>query len=113
LIKLPSDRIILQAIYDKYHESFLNFEANMADRESKIMVPIDCEAIADQLRVHPEIVFGRLYYHLQREHGYKRDEGEPRVAFFVIEAGSRRHCVNLPLLASVLAGLQEDHEWKL
>jgi hypothetical protein len=64
-MRVPSDRKILQTIYDQYHESLENFDRNMADRESKILVPIDCVEIARTLKVHPDIVFGRLYYHLE------------------------------------------------
>ena len=110
---IPTDRKILQAIYDRYADSLENFDRNLADRDSKIMVPIDCEDIGRELKVNPDIVFGRLYYHLEEKHGYDRDNGS-RVALFALAAGKDRHCVNLPLLASVLAGLQEErarHMW--
>jgi hypothetical protein len=115
MIRIPTDRKILQAIYDRHADSLENFDRNMADRDSKIMVPIDCEEIGRGLKVNSDIVFGRLYFHLEQKHGYDRDNGA-RVAFFARVAGKDRNCVNLPLLASVLAGLQEEwarHMWAL
>ncbi|MNO49572.1 hypothetical protein D3C76_399270 [compost metagenome] len=70
-------------------------------------MPIDCKMIAKELDVDGDIVYGRLYYHLEQKHGYTRSDGS-NVAFFSMMVGSDRHCVNFPLLASVLAGLQEE-----
>lgn len=36
-------------------------------------------------------------------------EGSNRVSFFSLGVEGDRHCVNFPLLASVLAGLQEEN----
>jgi hypothetical protein len=71
------------------------------------MVPIDCPEVAEQLNVHVNIMFGRLYYHLEKKHGYDQQDGS-RVAFFALQCGKDRYCVNLPLLASVLAEFQEQ-----
>jgi len=106
-MKIPTDRQVLQAIYDRYKDSLEHFDRNLADRQSKIMVPIDCEEIAQRLQVHPDIVFGRLYYHLDQKYGYKMPDGS-RASLFAMVAGRDRDCVNLPFLASVLAGLQEE-----
>lgn len=108
-MKPPSDIKILSAIYKLYDEEFKNYtqEPDVQNgRVSKIYVPIDCKMIAKELSVDSDIVFGRLYYHLEQKYGYKRDDD--RVAFFSLGVGSDRHCVNFPLLASVLAGLQEE-----
>ncbi|AZF43448.1 hypothetical protein C4J87_3297 [Pseudomonas sp. R1-43-08] len=105
----PSDLKILNAIYKLYYEEFKNFTQApdvQNGRVSKIYVPINCMVIAKDLNVDSDIVFGRLYYHLEQKYGYKKDDG--RVAFFSLGVGSDKHCVNFPLLASVLAGLQEE-----
>ena len=120
-MKTPSDLKILSTIYDLYYEEFCNYTriADMPDmpeiqngREAKIHVPIDCKMIAKKLGVDSDIVFGRLYYHLEQKYGYKRDD-DSRVVFFSLGAGRDRHCVNFPLLDSVLAGLQvEDSKFQ-
>ncbi|MDH4610800.1 hypothetical protein [Pseudomonas sp. BN102] len=63
--------------------------------------------IANELDTDGDIIFGRLYYHMEQKYGYRRDDGS-RVAFFLLQAGNDHKCVNFPLLASVLAGMQEE-----
>jgi len=53
-------------------------------------------------------LFGRLYYYLDKKHGYKQDDGT-LVPLFSLKVGEDTHCVNFPLLASVLASLQSEH----
>jgi len=106
-MRVPTDLGILEKIYDRYYPMFAEFSKDTAARKSKIYVPVDIEGIARELRVDGDIVFGRLYYHLEEKYGYTRPGGE-RVHFFALEVGGDRHCVNFPLMASVLAGLQEE-----
>jgi len=109
-MKSPSDLKVLSAIYDMYYEEFKNFtrEPDVENgRASKIYVPINCKKIASDLDVDSDIIFGRLYYHLEHKYGYTNEDGT-KVHFFTLGVESDRHCVNLPLLASVLAGLQEE-----
>jgi len=105
-MKIPTDRKILEAIFNHYKTCFERYEVS-ADRSSKIYVPIDCQKIADLLGTERDIVFGRLYYHLERKHGYTQQDGT-KVHFFVLKVGNDAKCVNFPLLVSVLAGLQEE-----
>ena len=106
--RLPTDLQILDAIYDRYYETFAKFPTG--SRSSKIHVPIDILQIAHDLKVDDDIVFGRLYYHLQHKYGYKQDDGSS-VSFFALRIGNDVHCVNFPLMASVLADLR-DQSWK-
>lgn len=106
-MRLPTDYAILRAIYARYYKTFAAFQKDMPDRSAKIVVPIDVSAIAAQFRVDPDIVFGRLYYHLEEKYGYSRPNGT-RVAFFALAAGEDKHCVNFPLLGSVLAGMHQE-----
>lgn len=104
IMKLPTDREILQVIYDLYRA-----------QEQTAMLPIDCTQVAERLGTSAALVFGRLHFHLQPKYGYENRDGT-RVAFFALQAGESRYCVNLPLLSSVLAGLREDHsryQWSL
>lgn len=107
--KTPTDLELLNAIYEKYYDQFAQYSKDSPDRDSKIYVPIDCVSIASQLGVDGDIVFGRLYYDLENRYGYTRDDGA-KVHFFAFVVGKDRHCVNLPLLASVLAGLRHENK---
>lgn len=115
-MKPPSDLKILRTIYKMYYKDFESFNvAGKKTRETKGYVPIDCKRVAKKLRVDPDIVFGRLYYHLENKHGYKQPDGS-KVHFFSRQVGKDEKCVNFPMLASVLAGLQADHSkflWSL
>ncbi|MDU8644366.1 hypothetical protein RYA97_04415 [Pseudomonas syringae group sp. 26L6] len=105
----PSDRKILRTIYKMYYNDFCAFTIDGPNnRESKIYVPINCERVAKKLKVDKDIVFGRLYYHLQQRHAYKKEDGT-LVPFFSLGVGKEIRCVNFPLLDSVLASLHADH----
>ncbi|WLG52247.1 hypothetical protein [Pseudomonas sp. FP1742] len=107
-MKIPSDRKILNTIYKLYYKEFETFTTGAENgRATKVYLPIDCKKIAKKLNVDDDIVFGRLYYHLEEKYGYRRDDGS-RVAFFSLKVGPDDKCVNFPLLVSVLAGLQEE-----
>jgi len=107
--KLPTDLQILNEIYEQYYNSFAKYTKDGKDRDSKIYLPIDIEMIAKRWKVDADIVFGRLYYHLNKKHGYKKDDGSS-VHLFTLVAGKDRHCVNFPLVASVLADLREENK---
>jgi len=110
-MKTPSDRKVLNIIYKLYYEEFTNHSGEkdvQNGRKSKIFVPIDCKLIARQLNVDNDIVFGRLYYHMEEKYGYARDSGG-RVAFYTKIAGEENWFINFPLMASVLAGLEQEN----
>ena len=108
-MKVPTDLEILSKIYDMYYEEFSNFTRGEENgRQTKIYLPINCAAIASELGVDADIVFGRLYYHLNNQYGYRKNDGS-NVPFFELMVGSDSKCVNFPLLASVLAGLQDEN----
>jgi hypothetical protein len=113
-MKVPTDRAILNDIYDHYYKSFTDFSAEVsergsAERNTKIYVPVDIRGVSNRLGVDPDIVFGRLYYHMEKKYGYQRSGGE-HVHFFAFSVGPDKHCINFPLLGAVLAGLRE--EWR-
>lgn len=64
--KPPTDRKILQLIHDRNYDDFCRYSEEQKIRASKIYLPIDCAAIARQLSFDPDIIFGRLYYHLEK-----------------------------------------------
>jgi hypothetical protein len=110
---LSTDREILRLIYDRYYSDFVHFERDPKTRGTKVYIPIDIPAIAQALAVEPEIIFGRLHYHLEPK--YSRADGNVKVPFFQVSfPGSgpqhaERHVINFPLLESVLAELEYEH----
>ena len=106
-MKIPTDLEILNTIYRIYNSDFVAFEREGGSRSSKIYVPIDCRRVAGELKVDPDIVFGRLYYHLEKQFGYKQND-EINVHFFALKVGNDSKCVNFPLMTSVLAGLRQE-----
>lgn len=62
--------------------------------------------IAKNLGVDPDIIFGRLYYHLDKKYGYTQTDGS-QVHLFAFTVGKDRHAVNFPLLSAVLAELEQ------
>lgn len=106
-MRIPTDIEILNTIYSMYHSDFVAFEKGGRSRDTKIYVPIDCKKIAGELKVDSDIVFGRLYYHLEKQYGYKQDDGS-NVHFFALKVGNDSKCVNFPLMTSVLAGLRQE-----
>jgi hypothetical protein len=104
----PTDREILEGIYHRHYHEFIAFDKAKPSRGTKNYVPIDIEMLSKELSVDPDIVFGRLYYDLDKRYGYKNDDGA-ETHFFILSISGDKHCVHFPYLASVLAELQERH----
>jgi len=49
-----------------------------------------------------------LYYHLDAKYRYKQDNGA-RVDLFVLNLRDQGNGIHFPFLASLLAGLEEEH----
>ena len=64
--RVPTDLEILEEIYERYYDVFSRFKRGDPDnpRGTKNYVPIDHRVLAEALDVEPDIIFGRLYYHL-------------------------------------------------
>jgi len=106
--KNVTDRVILKETYKIYYSDFCAFDEKKPSRQTKIYVPIDCALISKKLGLDPDIVFGRLYYHLDKKHGYKQEDGT-LVNLFVKQIGSERHAVHFPLLSAVLAEHEQSY----
>jgi len=113
-----TDRKILRAIYARYYDQYAAYNEEDPDRRSsKIWMPIDIDKMGAQLSMEPDILFGRRYYHLNNRHGYAVDDQRPghenqkmRVDLFAIRIGGDHHCIHFPLLASVLATLEDQNK---
>ena len=104
---IPSDFSLLKEIYLRYYDEFKSFSHDQPDRSSKIYMPIDIESISEHFHTDPDIVFGRLYYHLNRKYGFENKDGS-ETPFFCKTIGEDRHAINFPMLASVIAGCREE-----
>lgn len=104
---IPTDERLLAHIYRTYERAFGDWSEETKTRSTKIWVPIDIETIAKRFRCDPDLIFGRLYYHMNAKYGSHTGDGD-KVNMFSLRIGQDRHCVNFPLVASVLADLQDD-----
>jgi hypothetical protein len=111
LRSIPTEREVLRCIYDMYEASF-PVEGSSA---GKVMVSIDINAVAERLHCDEHILFGYLYYHL--DHKYRYSAGENlSVHLFAPKAGELSNAINLPYLAAILAGQDQEHSkfiWSL
>jgi hypothetical protein len=105
--RLPTDLQVLDAIYKEYYDTFVAYNRTTPNRSAKVYVPIDLKRLADDLKIDGDIVFGRLYYHLEKKYSYKQSDGSI-VHFFALKVGNDTHCINFPLAASVLADLRDQ-----
>jgi len=108
---IPTEREVLRCIYDAYASSFPIEGPSVG----KVMVAIDIEAVATQLGCDKHILFGYLYYHLDHKYRYSTAENAS-VHLFAPQAGELRHAINLPYLAAILAGQDQEHSkfvWSL
>ncbi len=108
---LPTDLRILDEIYNSYYDTFAAYSKQDQERRSKIYVPIDISQLSKNLSVDEDIIFGRLYYHLENKYAYKKENGFS-VSFFLkinsVTDDKPLHCVNFPYLASILANLRDE-----
>ena len=86
MARTPTDLAILDWIYNEYYSAFTAYSDDKPDRSAKIYLPLDIQKIANHFNVDRDIVFGRLYYDLEKRYGYKADDGT-RAAFFALKVG--------------------------
>jgi len=107
--KLPTDRRVLECIFEMYQSSYPGTKAVSGHAgENDPYVAIDIPTLAAKLDCSPELLFGRLYYYLDQKHRYKQDNGSI-VPLFHLEVGGKRHAVQFPYLASILSGFNQEH----
>jgi hypothetical protein len=64
--RVPTDREILERIYARYEPKYKEVSSgqDVEGSDSRIYLPVDLAAVATELNVDGNIVFGRLYYYL-------------------------------------------------
>ena len=113
--RLPTDRQVLKCIFRMYQAQYPGLSDPGGRGANDPYLSIDLRAVAKRLRCQPELVFGRLYYHLDAKYRYKQDNGA-HVKLFDLNHQHRGHAVHFPYLASILAGMEQEHRrtlWSL
>ena len=106
-MSLPTDRYVLQCIFDMYKDQYPGKKGADGKGENDPYIAIDVRAVAEKIQCAPELLFGRLYYHLDQKHRYKQEDGTI-VPLFYLQLGDKRHAVHFPYLASILAGQNQE-----
>jgi hypothetical protein len=105
--RLPTDRELLKCIFRMYEYSYPG-EKQGTKGANDPYVPVDLRAVAAWLDTTPELLFGRLYYHLDAKHRYKQDSGA-WVNLFLLNVENKGHSVHFPYLSAILAGHNQDY----
>ena len=105
----PTDLEILEEIYRRYYAAFAEYSKESQNRSTKVYVPIDINQLAEHFGIDGDIVFGRLYYHLEPKYGFTQQD-DSKVHFFMLKAVEDTHAVQFPLLASVIAELRDERK---
>jgi hypothetical protein len=95
-----------------YETSYPGKEPSETRGKNDPYLPIKVHEVATRLGCSPEMLFGRLYYHLDAKYRYTQGNGA-QVNLFSLKVGSEMHCVNFPYLAAVLAEKDEEHKRQL
>jgi hypothetical protein len=109
-MKLPTDLEILEYIYKKYNDYFIQTSEEQPSKVNHVWVPIDTLEIAKHFKVHNDIIFGRLYYYLKPKYYFEEPNNGPKTTLFLhsSELHSDKHQINFSLMTSILAGMQEE-----
>ena len=108
---IPTERQVLRCIYEMYRTSFPVAGPSVG----KTMIAIDIDALSRKLTCDKHILFGYLYYHLDHKYRYSTSENSS-VHLFAPQVGELRNAINLPYLAAILAGQDQEHSkfvWSL
>ena len=108
MTQLPTDRDIIRCIYEMYESAYPGAASGQVRGENDPYLPVDLNAVAHRLNCKPEILFGRLYYHLDAKHRYKQDNGAS-VHLFHLNIQGKGNTVHFPYLASILASHDQEY----
>ena len=102
----PTDFELLLAICKRHRDEYANFPEG--SRATKNAVPIDIPAIASELGVDPNSVFGRLYHHLDPLYSTYSPDRKSRKGLFIAQPGTAKDLIVFPVLEAALAGLWQE-----
>jgi hypothetical protein len=105
--RLPTDREVLRCIFEMYEPAYPG-EKNGRKGVNDPYVPIDLPTVAAKLDTKPELLFGRLYFHLDAKHRYQQGSGA-WVNLFLLNFEDKGHSVHFPYLAAILAGHDQEY----
>ncbi len=108
---LPTDRQVLKCIYLIYENDYPGKKIG-SKGENDPFVPIDLRIIGNELKITPELVFGRLYFHLETKYRLKQESGA-WVNLFVLDIENKGHSINFPYLTAILAGYEQEYRKQL
>jgi len=108
--KIPTDLEILKEIYKNHAHEFSTYSKDGIKTDANIYIPIDIPKVANHFKTTKNIIFGRLYYGMNHKYGYEKIENEQKVKVpvFAPDCEELKNAINLPMLISVIAGLQEQ-----
>lgn len=86
---------------------YANAYSNRQDQN--FYIEIDCKHIAKKMKVDNELVFQRLYSHLEKKYGYTNAD-QSYVHFFSLTVGDKKHCINYPYLCAALSDLEGERK---
>ena len=109
--RIPNERDVLRCIFETYEISYPGKKQSDGRHENDPYLEINIQDIASKLKCKPELLFGYLYYHLDAKHRYTN--GNANVHLFTIKVGDKRHGVNFPYLAALLANHDLEHRRQL
>jgi hypothetical protein len=109
--RLPTDREVLECLFEMNEKAYPG-ETTGARGVNDPYVPVDLWAAATRLNTKPELLFGRLYYHLDAKHRYKQNTDE-WVNLFLLNVENKRHAVHFPYLCAILAGHDQEYRKQL
>ncbi len=107
MLENPSDRVIVKCIYDTYRAKIEKSKNQGPSLPSALYIQIDRNSIAKKLNMHPDVLYGRLLYHLNKKHSYEEVNGA-KIHLFSHEVESGALAVNFPLLGAVLADVEQS-----
>jgi len=110
--RIPSEREVLRCIYEMYESSYPGHPSGGGRGENDPYISVDMSAVASKLKCKPELLFGYLYFHLDAKHRYEQAE-DVAVHLFAMKVGDKRHGVNFPYLAALLANHDLEHRRQL
>jgi hypothetical protein len=108
----PTDFELLKAIYEHHEYEYRRTVSPAGDQ----FMAIDIPEIASKLGTTDQIVFGRLYRHLDPKYAHEPNPSVGRTSrksFFGPQVGHLVNAINFPVLEAVLAGLWQERRRNL